>query len=430
MKSTTLLSSLLCGSIVFAAIAAAGVRQSDKPSVVRVTNVNGAFTLLRDGKPFFIRGAGGTDELPLLKQLGGNSIRTWGADHLQADLDKAEAQGLCVCAGIWLGQERQGFRYDDPKAVADQLENARKVVRKFRGHPALLMWGLGNEMEGDGDNPAIWKAIEDIAKMVKLEDPNHPTLTVLAEIGGRKIPNLNTYCPDIDILGINSYGGLRSLPRRLKEAGWKRPYVVTEFGPLGQWEGGYTPWKAPIEMTSTEKANWLLSGYLLSIEDQKNWCLGSYVFLWGHKQEVTHTWYSMLLPFENGLERLDTADAVSYGWTGKWPANRAPSILTLETNATNREVAPGAVLTAAVAAQDPDGDPLRIVWEVRSETNDRKVGGDAENVPQAHPECIVEAKGRRVTFKAPTAPGPYRLFVVIHDGKGGAAAANVCFLVK
>ena len=50
------------------------------------------------------------------------------------------------------------------------------------------MWGIGNEMEGfdAGDNPKIWQYVQDIALMIKNIDPHHPTMTVIAEIGGNK----------------------------------------------------------------------------------------------------------------------------------------------------------------------------------------------------------------------------------------------------
>ena len=81
----------------------------------------------------------------------------------------------------------------------------------------MLLWGIGNEMEGfgDGDDPAIWAAVNDIAAMVKELDPNHPTMTVTAEIGGGRIDGLHERSPAIDIHGINSYGGAPSLPERL-----------------------------------------------------------------------------------------------------------------------------------------------------------------------------------------------------------------------
>jgi beta-galactosidase/beta-glucuronidase len=120
--------------------------------------------MLRGGKPYFVSGAGGNQKLELLKASGGNSIRTWGAETAQRDLDAAQKMGMTATIGIWLGHKEHGFRYDDPKAVAAQLAAARAVVTKYKDHPALLAWGLGNEMEGDGKDPLVWKAVEEIAR--------------------------------------------------------------------------------------------------------------------------------------------------------------------------------------------------------------------------------------------------------------------------
>ena len=155
--------------------------------------------------------------------------------------------------GIWLGQERQGFNYGDAGSVRREVEKARGFFRRYRRHPALLMWGLGNEMEGSGDNPVIWRTVNEIARVAKSEDPDHPTMTVIAEAGGRKISQFISLCPDVDVLGINSYGGLATLPKRLADAGLDRPYVITEFGPPGPWEVRKTSWGAPSNRQAPRK---------------------------------------------------------------------------------------------------------------------------------------------------------------------------------
>jgi hypothetical protein len=129
-------------------------------------------------------------------------------------------------------------------------------------------------------------------------------------------------------------------------------------------------------------------------------------------------------------ERLGAVDAMSFAWTGKWPANRAPELKALAIGAREIEVTPGRKFTATLDATDPEGDPLVVRWEVRSESTDRRLGGDRETEPAAHPECFVEAKGLDATFQAPARPGAYRIFAYLYDGKGGAACANVPFAVK
>jgi endo-1,4-beta-mannosidase len=50
----------------------------------------------------------------------------------------------------------------------------------YRNHPALLAWGLGNEVEGDGTNVAFWQQLDRLALLVKELDPAHPTFTAAA----------------------------------------------------------------------------------------------------------------------------------------------------------------------------------------------------------------------------------------------------------
>jgi Beta-galactosidase/beta-glucuronidase len=116
-------------------------------SKVEIVQNQKRYQLLKDGKPYYIRGAGGTENLEKLKKYGGNSIRTWGIDA-QTDKILADAQkhNLTVCFGIWIGQERQGFDYSNKQALASQLKMVRETVRKYKNHPSILIWGLGNEM--------------------------------------------------------------------------------------------------------------------------------------------------------------------------------------------------------------------------------------------------------------------------------------------
>jgi len=88
---------------------------------VELSKKGGKFQLLRDGKPYSIRGVGGDTQLSELAAAGGNSIRTWSAKGLESLLDKAHKNGLSVCVGMWLGHERHGFDYQNEAAVLKQL---------------------------------------------------------------------------------------------------------------------------------------------------------------------------------------------------------------------------------------------------------------------------------------------------------------------
>lgn len=402
--------------------------QSQTTSVpVRLVSEGAKWTLLRDGKPFFVKGVGGSEKLEELKAYGGNAFRTWGADNLKPILDEAHAKGIAVQVGIWLGHKRHGFDWSDPAQVERQYEMVRAKVLEYRSHPAVLLWALGNEMEIDNDTPELWKAMSDLAKLVKSLDRDHPVMTVVAEIGGRKLEYIKQYAPEIDILGVNSYGGLPTLANRLKSSGWTKPYMVTEFGPLGPWEAGKTEWGAPVEWNSSEKATFYAENYERSIASQSGWCLGSYAFLWGDKQETTPTWFGMML---RSGEILESADAISRAWTGRWPANRAPAVRKFEFDFARKRASAGSLANAQLVVFEPNDDPVWYRWEVRREVTEAKFAGDGEVRPTPISGLFSGKEGAKVQFRLPKEPGAYRLYAYAYDGKGKAATANEPFFIN
>jgi len=403
-----------------------GVSQPIGAVPVKVVKTQNGYQLLRGGKPYFVKGAGGGESWSLLSQYGGNSVRTWGADTLGKDLENAQSNGLTLTAGIWLGHKEHGFNYSDPNAVRNQFDSAQSTVERYKNSPNLLIWALGNEMEGYGPttDPNMWKAVEDLARMAHRVDPNHPTMTVIAELGGNKISSINKYCPDIDIIGINSYAGAQSIAQRYQAAGGIKPFIVTEYGPPGVWEMKMNSWGAAPEPTSTQKADWYVKAYTSSIANQPL-CVGSYVFAWGYKQEATATWYGMFLPDGS---RLAPVDAMSKVWTGKTPQRPVPVINSL-TLAGPDSVSGGAAVEADAAVQSPTGDPLKIDWKLVSDPASYHVGGDVEATPQEYPDAIASPTGSHVKVVMPKYKGAYRLFAYVHDQHGGAAVGNIPILI-
>jgi hypothetical protein len=399
-----------------------------EPVRVELRGEGGSWQLFRDGKPYFIQGAGGDAPLKALRDAGGNSTRTWGTDHIDKLLDDAQANGLTVAVGIWLGHVGHGFRYDNPRQVERQLQYARQAILKYRDHPAVLLWGIGNEVEAGGQegNEAVYRAINDIAAMAHQLDPNHPTMTVVANVDPRKVEHLNRLCPDVDVIGINCYGPIGSLPKRYKAAGGTKPYVVTEFGPPGMWESAQA-FGEPRELTSTQKAARYKAGWEAAVASQKDGaCLGGYAFLWGHKQEGSATWFGMFL--DDGA-RLAAIDAMSECWTGRPVANYCPAIQSLKLDGAD-DVEAGATVRATVEASDAERDPLTIKWVLRDAKSVAPFNSDRETPPRAYPDAIVNAADRSADVKLPVAGGTYRLFVYVYDDHGGAATANVLIHVK
>ena len=393
-------------------------------SKVELAKVNGKFQLTRNAKPFFIKGAGGDVHLDKLASAGGNAIRTWGTDDLDEVLKNAKANGLMVCVGMWLGHQRHGFDYLNQDKVLQQLDTCLATVRKYKDHPSVLMWGIGNEMEGEGKDPSVWYAVNHIAREIKKIDPNHPTITVIAELGENesKIKSIERFCPDIDIIGINSYGGIESIGTRYVKSGGTKPYVVTEHGPLGPWESGKTPWGSPIEETSTKKGKMFAAGYKAAVLGQPERCLGSFAFMWGHKQETTATWFGMLLP--DGT-KLAAVDVMSEAWTGSKPKNLCPEITSLKLDKTDG-LKPGQKINAVLSASDPEGDKLTIKWNLLSDSGKIGAGGDAQESESTFQSAVtVGGNSNQATITIPKGGGGYRLFAYVYDGQGGAAVANV-----
>ena len=151
------------------------------------------------------------------------------------------------------------------------------------------------------------------------------------------------------------------------------------------------------------------------------------MFLWGHKQEATSSWFGMLLP---GGEKTPRVDAIARAWTGRWPTDRAPVLKEADVPLANATLRPGGRALIRIHYEDPEGQPLAYRYEVFPESTDRKEGGDAERRPDAMPGAVrpLDADGRAEVL-APTTPGAYRLFVTVTDTAGSGAVDNWCFRV-
>ena len=405
---------------------------------------DGSWTLLRGGEPYYIRGVGGSTYLDRAVAAGANSVRTWGAGEAAAVLDAAHERGLTVTFGLWAGQERQGFDYGDAKAVTAQLEQFREVVRTFKDHPAVLMWGLGNENDLFYSDLRVWDALNDIAEMIHDEDPLHPVMHVTAGLDVAEVQLVMDRAPAIDVYGVNTYGELvggtralrdygyegPSVGRQLRRAGWDGPYVIAEWGPDGHWEVPKTAWGAPIEQTSREKAQMYRVRYERGIAADSTHNIGSYAFLWGDKQETTPTWYGIFTPGGGETEVLDELQRL---WTGAYPGNRAPALTAYTANGLDRyasvRVDPRDRVTFRAEVADPDGDALTYEWELLPESTDIRAGGDAEARPDAVRINDVRREGGTLEIRAPRTEGPYRMFVYARDTAGNVATANVPFYV-
>lgn len=416
---------------------------------VQTVKVNGNWRLYKDGELFYIRGAGfstSTYEQPdyyskMLVDYGGNTIRTYGISETTGDvLDAAHANGLSVAVGLWVNREADGFDYDNEELVQQQLDKMRADVLKYKDHPAVLLWMVGNESEARYTNLKLWDAINDICAMIHEVDPDHPTTTALAGANPDNIRAIVERAPELDILSINSYAPqMPTILSNVQSAGWTKPYMVTEFGPRGTWQMNpepdrILPWGDPsalVEQTSTEKAEIYRSVYQDHIlSNVNNGCIGSFVFVMGYQTHgEVRSWYGL-----NNREgrAFGALDVMQFGWTGNYPTNRAPNINSREDMLLNGQraddvvrVSPGSSNIATIKANDPDGDPLEYEWLIAPE----HLGGVDGGPHQGIPNLIEDSSKKNITFTAPS-KGAYRLYVYVKDDHNKVAMAVVPFLVE
>jgi hypothetical protein len=402
--------------------------------VVTIDKRGAKFTLERDGQPYYVKGVGGKDKLPLAVECGANSIRTWNIEDAVKRLDEAQKLGLTVTLGLWL--DHKAGKYKDKAYLAKTRRDLEGVIAKVKNHPALLCYALGNEINLGADTPEAWKFVDELAEICAKNDPNHPIMSVIAGAAEKTINNVATYAPKVQILGVNAYRGVTGAPGNIEKSKFKGPYMITEWGPWGHWEVAKTSWGAPVEQNSSEKAKSYEASYKLLLAHSAR-CIGSYVFLWGQKQERTPTWYGLFVEKNKALgldgESTPPVDVMTLLWSGKAPANTAPALTSVTVNgaapSTRFIVASGKEFTIEIKASDTNGDALSYVWEVLPEATKLGEGGSFEPRPASVAGAVKATTPGAATVSV-SKTGNYRVFGYVLDGKGKVATANVPFKVQ
>jgi hypothetical protein len=401
------------------------------PAQTTVQKTALGYELIRNGKPYYVKGVGGQVNFDKMVEIGANSFRTWGVDSAIVILDEAHKRGLTVMLGMWLQHERHGFDYDNADKVQHQLAYFKTIVDQFKNHPALLLWGIGNELDLNYTNPKCWNAVQDIAAYIHRVDPYHPTSTVTAGLDSLEVQHIKQRCPDVDIYCVNTYGDIGNVPNSIERYGWPGPYMITEWGPNGHWESPTTTWGVALEQSSTEKRIVYTERYKNYIDPYSNKCLGSYAFLWGAKQEYTETWYGI---FSKENIPTEPIDALELSFTGKLAGVAAPSIseVTIGGKLATENVtlkADEKYKASANVTLPTNSGQVQYRWRIIEESTDKKSGGDLEAEAMEISGLVSrKSKGAQVDFRAPRIPGHYRLFFsALSNGK--IAYSNVPFNV-
>ncbi len=231
------------------------------PSVVEVKRTNdGGFVYTVNDQPQFMVGMGYN---PIYRHLspaeraarydadfskmtaaGINTILGWDADKGyeqdkfdQLTLDRASEHGLGVVMPFYLPPDGD---YTDP-AFREQLkEELVAKVEAYKNHPALRMWGIGNEViEGiiaSGQVEVFDQFYLELADTAHQLDPSHPVIYREAE--DVYLPYLTWYSPPDGVerpwllYGMNFYTfRLEQVLTEWTSRGNNMPLFITEFAP-------------------------------------------------------------------------------------------------------------------------------------------------------------------------------------------------------
>ena len=362
-----------------------------------------------------------------LKFLGVNTIRTWATnEHSKKLLDYAYDYDIKVMLGIWMRHGRPGIEDDDSfdylndtLGMEQMYENAIQAVRSFKDHPALLTWGIGNEVylntETDEEKRAYSIFLEKLCSHIKRIDKKHPITSIEAWTFG--IEWWQKYVPSIDIYGLNCYGaGADFLSQEMKKSNVNKPYIVTEFGVTGEWDIKEKLNGIKKEPSDNEKYNTIINGYKNWISNKSN-CLGVYVFHYGNGKDFGATWH--LSHFNKAIRPQFWAVRETY--TGQKPINNVPEI---ELFKIPQDTARSKTwLPVQLSVNDKEDDKIKVEFYYNQRTGSRK---------RRNQLLKLEQKGEiksGLQIQVPEEDGPIKVYVAIYDEYGNVGIESTSIII-
>lgn len=380
-------------------------------SKVELNRIHGKDILTVNGEPFFIKGVGlgvnGELDLfdayfKLAKEMGVNSIRQWNvATNEQEILDLAEEYGLMINLGIWINWNRS---YKDKSE--EQRNKIMLMVEKYKDHPALLMWNVGNEniskVQDELGKTLLCGYLEKICQDIKKIDPNHP----VSYTGNVKesIKYFNNYMPAFDIYGFNSYGNIKKINQYIRNYGLRKPYLFSEFGPDGWWETRKDANKQPREPSNAQKAGQYLQKWCKYIARERR-CLGGFAFILNDKYEQTKTWWGIVF----SGKKTHSFWALRKAYKGIEIPDDLPEITNFYADKVSH-IKPSSTIRCKIKAR---GHNLRFNFDAP------KIGG-----------ASWDQRGPQIFYRVPAIKGVYFIYAIVEDNKGNITTSSKSISVR
>lgn len=402
---------------------------------VHISYQNNRYTLIRNGTPFRVKGAAGYAQPAALSAAGGNTIRTWDTTHLDQILQQAVHYNFAVVVGLTMPDNRvmDNF-YNQPEKVKAQYNAYAQLINKYKNHPAILCWCLGNELpfpfKPSYNN--FYTAFNHLVNMIHRQDPSHPVTTTMVNFQPKYVFNIK-YRTQVDFISFNIFGAIKTLKKDLADYRWlwSGPFLITEWGIDGPWNNHeQTAWGAYIESTSTKKAEQYHAIYQNYMPVDHPGFLGSLVFYWGHKQENTPTWFSL---FDELGARTEAVYTMQQIWTHRPAAQHAPAISYMLVNGKGAKdnifLAPDTLAQAELKMPASKTTHLRYKWQILPEDWYQQNNTYRQQKLTPMTSLFTNTGSAQVTFKTPDKEGPYRIYVYAYDRDGNFATCNTPFYV-
>lgn len=267
-------------------------------SIVRIARGPAGYQLTVNGSPERIRGMGYVAPDPRtmppgkarlyeldfrrMREAGVNTVLGWYPEEFdELTLQAAHRHGLGVVMPHALAANAD---YQDPAVGQAIREQVRERVARYKDHPALRMWGLGNDVfhrlgKREERKTVFGDFLVGLADAVHRLDPYHPVLYTDGD--ALHVPYVlraieEAAKQDGDprrwlVLGLNTYeAGLRTahfenVLRQRHLNGWDHPLLVSEFNATG------------LHAADRPRA---IRKLLTIFEDSRNEYLGIFYYTW------------------------------------------------------------------------------------------------------------------------------------------------------
>ncbi|MFL5754273.1 MAG: glycoside hydrolase family 2 TIM barrel-domain containing protein, partial [Bacteroidia bacterium] len=397
----------------------------------------GDYQLIVNNKPYYIRGVAYNTahdwrdgNMPLsrrqlesdfkkIKAMGANTIRRY--DHGIYDRNIVNIAGeydLNVLYGFWFDPKVDYFR--DSNRVKEYIEDVLEKVSGLKDEPSVLAWSLGNETWGllkhHYAKPYLTKVrnsyarlIEYLAQKIHEEDPGRPVFSCMEheeyQLPG-ELAAFHDMAPSIDVIGVNSY--YREQISKLNHVTWEfdslRPYLVSEFGPIGYWDPHHNKISAGnlLEESDGEKAAWYKEQWLNYVAGYKGYNIGGFAYCWHDRMEGSYTWFGL-------TDYKGRPKPAYYALRSIWTKEQK-SLPDYKIDAPLLFV-PGKKYT--IRASGPDTGKITYEWMLLRD-------GYLDKINTISPI----GNGKTISLEVPTTASAYRLYLFAGDEEGNVSTAS------